>query len=186
VSTLSPDGEPKRLKMSSNNFHDLQSYIKFLDRIGDLKTIESEVDPNLEITEICSRTIEEGGPALLFKNVNGSKYPLVANLFGTKERMELSLGCNPKELGQQILEFAQKIVPPKLSTIYDSLPFIKRGLNLRSKTISINAMSQQIDGNEDLQTNSPFLFFIDFPLESNTATSIPNPLFCISPSLTGS
>lgn len=152
MSTLSPDGEPKRLKMSSNNFHDLQSYIKFLDRIGDLKTIESEVDPNLEITEICSRTIEEGGPALLFKNVNGSKYPLVANLFGTKERMELSLGCNPKELGQQILEFAQKIVPPKLSTIYDSLPFIKRGLNLRSKTISINAMSQQIDGNEDLDS----------------------------------
>ena len=50
----------------SENFYDLQSYLKFLDRI-DLKTIESEVDPELEITEICSRTIEENGQALLFK-----------------------------------------------------------------------------------------------------------------------
>lgn len=61
--------------MSEKNFYDLQSYLKFLDRIGDLKTIESEVDPELEITEICSRTIEENGQALLFKNVKGSKYP---------------------------------------------------------------------------------------------------------------
>ena len=90
------------------NFYDLQSYLKFLDRI-DLKTIESEVDPELEITEICSRTIEEkNGQALLFKNVKGSKYPLAANLFGTEERMNLSLGCNPKELGEEILNFAQK------------------------------------------------------------------------------
>ena len=99
--------------MSNKNFDDLQSYLKFLDRIGDLKIVNSEVDPELEITEICSRTIEENGPALLFKNVKGSKYPLAANLFGTKERMDLSLGCDPKQLGQELLNFAQKAVPPK-------------------------------------------------------------------------
>ena len=59
--------------MKAHNFNDLQSYIKFLDRIGDLKTIEREVDPELEITEISCKTIEEDGPALLFKNVKGSK-----------------------------------------------------------------------------------------------------------------
>mgnify|MGYP003303501644 CR=1 FL=1 len=71
--TPTRDGELKRLRMSKKNFDDLQSYLKFLDRIGDLKIVDSEVDPEHEITEICSRTIEENGPALLFKNVKGSK-----------------------------------------------------------------------------------------------------------------
>ena len=109
--------------MKDHNFSDLQSYIDFLDRIGDLKTIETEVDPELEITEISCKTIEQDGPALLFKNVKGSKYPVVTNLFGTKDRMNLSLGCNPKELGEQILNFAQKSLPPKLSNIFDSNVF---------------------------------------------------------------
>ena len=138
--------------MKAHNFNDLQSYIKFLDRIGDLKTIEREVDPELEITEISCKTIEEDGPALLFKNVKGSKYPVATNLFGTKDRMNLSLGCNPKDLGEQILDFAQKSLPPKLSNIFESLPFIKRGLNFRSKRVHFNASSQQVDGNDSLSS----------------------------------
>jgi len=136
--------------MSEKNFYDLQSYLKFLDRIGDLKTIESEVDPELEITEICSRTIEENGQALLFKNVKGSKYPLAANLFGTEERMNLSLGCNPKELGEEILNFAQKAVPPKLNSFFEFLPFIKRGLNFGSKKVFYGAECQQVQGGDNL------------------------------------
>ena len=150
--TPTRDGELKRLRMSKKNFDDLQSYLKFLDRIGDLKIVDSEVDPELEITEICSRTIEENGPALLFKNVKGSKYPLAANLFGTKERMDLSLGCDPKQLGQELLNFAQKAVPPKFSTLMEFFPFIKRGLNFSSKKISYNADCQQVQGGDSLDT----------------------------------
>ena len=150
--TPTRDGELKRLRMSKKNFDDLQSYLKFLDRIGDLKIVDSEVDPELEITEICSRTIEENGPALLFKNVKGSKYPLAANLFGTKERMDLSLGCDPKQLGQELLNFAQKAVPLKFSTLMEFFPFIKRGLNFSSKKISYNADCQQVQGGDSLDT----------------------------------
>ena len=138
--------------MSNKNFYDLQSYLKFLDRIGDLKIVDSEVDPELEITEICSRTIEENGPALLFNNVRGSKYPLAANLFGTKERMDLSLGCDPKQLGQELLNFAQKAVPPKFSTLMEFLPFIRRGLNFGSKKITYNADCQQVQGGDNLDS----------------------------------
>ena len=42
-----------------------------------------------------------------------------------------------------------------------------------------------IDGNADLHTSSPFLFFIDFPFSSKTSTSIPSPLFWIWPKITG-
>ena len=45
--TPTRDGELKRLRMSKKNFDDLQSYLKFLDRIGDLKIVDSEVDPEL-------------------------------------------------------------------------------------------------------------------------------------------
>ena len=121
--TLTRDGELKRLRMSKKNFDDLQSYLKFLDRIGDLKIVDSEVDPELEITEICSRTIEENGPALLFKNVKGSKYPLAANLFGTKERMDLSLGCDPKQLGQELLNFCTKGRTAKILNVNGIFPF---------------------------------------------------------------
>ena len=67
-------------------YKDLREYISSLDSAKDLKIIEAEVDPILEITEIADRIIKSGGPALLFNNVKGSPYPLAINLFGTYER----------------------------------------------------------------------------------------------------
>ena len=103
--------------MADHNFDDLQSYVNFLDRIGDLKRIKGEVDPILEITEISCKTIEKNGPALLFENVLGSRYPVVTNIFGSEERLKLALGCDPKELGQEILFFMEKMIPPKIDNI---------------------------------------------------------------------
>ncbi len=61
--------------MSRKGFSDLQSFINHLEREGDLRRIKAEVSPELEITEIASRIIREGGPALLFENVEGSDFP---------------------------------------------------------------------------------------------------------------
>lgn len=130
--------------MLGQNFNDLSSYIDFLDKIGDLKRIKVEVDPVLEISEISSKTIENEGPALLFENVKGSSFPVATNLFGSEERLRLSLGCNPKELGEEILSFAEKSMPPKLDNLLQSLPFIKRLTNFRSKEEAFNSPCQQI------------------------------------------
>lgn len=78
--------------MLGQNFDDLSSYINFLDKIGDLKRIKTEVDPILEISEISCKTIEQDGPALLFENVKGSSFPVATNLFGSDERLRLALG----------------------------------------------------------------------------------------------
>ena len=48
--------------------------------------IDAAVDPNLEIGEIHRRVYHAGGPALHFKNVKGSPFPALSNLYGTKER----------------------------------------------------------------------------------------------------
>ncbi|MEC9381511.1 MAG: menaquinone biosynthesis decarboxylase [Thermodesulfobacteriota bacterium] len=138
--------------MSQQKFNDLGTYIDFLDRIGDLKRIKSEVDPILEISEISCKTIESNGPALLFENVKGSTYPVATNLFGSEERLRLSLGCNPKELGEEIVDFAEKAMPPSLGNIFNSLPFIKRVTNFRTKKVSLNSPCQQVEDESDLDS----------------------------------
>ena len=57
-----------------------------LERHGHLRRIEVPVDPRLEAAEIQRRVYQAGGPALLFTNVVGCRFPMVSNLFGTLER----------------------------------------------------------------------------------------------------
>jgi 4-hydroxy-3-polyprenylbenzoate decarboxylase len=74
-------------------FDSLQDFISVLEKRGELRRIGIEVDPELEITEIASRVMKAGGPALLFEHVKGSAYPLVINAMGTESRMALALGA---------------------------------------------------------------------------------------------
>ena len=69
-------------------YADLRDFLDQLEARGQLKRIATEVDPDLEITEICDRTLKMQGPALLFENVMGSDVPVLANLFGTPEQKD--------------------------------------------------------------------------------------------------
>ncbi|MDF1840963.1 MAG: UbiD family decarboxylase [Rubripirellula sp.] len=53
---------------------------------GRLIEIDDPVDPALEIGEIQRRVYANGGPALLFKNIQGSRFQAASNLFGTLEQ----------------------------------------------------------------------------------------------------
>src|SRR5213592_1658065 len=48
-------------------FIDLQDFLRYLERHGQLKRVRAEVDPELEVTEITQRVLQEQGPALLFE-----------------------------------------------------------------------------------------------------------------------
>jgi 4-hydroxy-3-polyprenylbenzoate decarboxylase len=63
-----------------------------LEQRGLLKRVGVEVDPCLEVTEILDRLMKTGGPAVLFERVKGSEIPILANTFGSMERMCLALG----------------------------------------------------------------------------------------------
>ena len=58
-------------------YNDLRDFIELLEKQGELKRITREVDPYLEMTEICDRTLRAGGPALLFENPKGSNIPVL-------------------------------------------------------------------------------------------------------------
>ena len=76
-------------------YDDLRAWIEKLEKSGELKRIQQEVDPILEIAEITDRVSKSGGPALLFERVKG--YPgaqVLMNQFGSERRMRLALDVN--------------------------------------------------------------------------------------------
>jgi 4-hydroxy-3-polyprenylbenzoate decarboxylase len=68
------------------SYPSLQACIADLEKNGHLIRIKEEVDPYLQMAAIHLRVFENEGPAILFENVKGSKFPAVSNLFGTIER----------------------------------------------------------------------------------------------------
>ncbi|HLH06463.1 MAG TPA: UbiD family decarboxylase [Terriglobales bacterium] len=89
-------------------YSDLRDWIKALQHAGELRRVQAEVDPILEITEITDRVskagrrrnarypelerIAPGGPALLFENVKGHPgHQVLINQFGSAKRMNLAL-----------------------------------------------------------------------------------------------
>jgi len=122
--------------MSKPNFYDLKEYINYLEKIGDIKRVKTEVDPILEVTEIADRVIKENGPALIFENVKGADFPLAMNLFGTEERVELALGRKPADVGNELVDLFQKVNPPSIKSFFSILPKAYGLINMRTKNIS--------------------------------------------------
>lgn len=87
-------------------YKDLQHFIEDLDSKNLLRRIKTEVDPELEITEITDRVSKKYGSALLFENVKDSPYPVLINAMGTYERMSMALGVDKlDDIGNDIEEF---------------------------------------------------------------------------------
>jgi len=120
-------------------YQDLRDFIHQLEQRGELKRIRTEVDPRLEITEIADRTLRAGGPALLFENPKGSAIPLLANLFGTPERVALGMGEESVEALREVgklLAYLKEPEPPKgLKDAIGKLPVFKKVLHMSPKVV---------------------------------------------------
>src|SRR5690606_17726831 len=123
-----------------------RDFIADLERRGELKRISTPIDPHLEMTEICDRVLRAGGPALLFENPKGSKTPLLANLFGTEQRVALGMGQENvsalREVGELLAYLRQPDPPKGLRDAWDKMPVLKQVLNMAPKSIS-NAPCQE-------------------------------------------
>ena len=118
------------------SFPDLRAFLDQLRRDGDLVTVESEVDPHLEVAEIHRRVVAGGGPALLFTNVKGSGFRLVTNLFGTARRAEMAFGERPLRLIRRVVELVETIMPPTPAKLWGArdvgMDLLKVGTRRRS------------------------------------------------------
>ena len=117
-------------------FKDLRAYISALEDRAEIKTISKEVSPDLEAAEIADRMIKSGGPALLFKNVKGSQFPLLMNMFGTESRTAFSLGVNALNDLQNKMKVLLDQKPPE--TLWEKLKMIPRLKQLSDMLPKIN------------------------------------------------
>jgi 4-hydroxybenzoate decarboxylase subunit C len=115
---------------------DLRAFLDLLSSKGLLKVIDKPLDPKLEIPEFHLRVIDKGGPALLFKNPKDSNFPLVTNLFGTQERVDLAFGERPKKFVQDLVELSDQLLPPKLSALGKASGLAGQALRIGLKNVS--------------------------------------------------
>ena len=118
-------------------YKDLRDFIQQLEQQGELKRIYMPVDPLLEITEIADRTLRAGGPALLFENVKGSSFPLLANLFGTPQRVAMGMGEESmsalREVGRLLAMLKEPDPPKGMKDAWEKVPVFKKVLDMAPK-----------------------------------------------------
>ena len=120
-------------------YADLRDFIAQLEARGELKRIRAEVDPYLEITEICDRTLRAGGPALLFERPKGSEIPLLGNLFGTPNRVAMGMGeeCVTalRGVGQLLASLKEPEPPRGMKDAWAKLAIFRKALDMAPKQI---------------------------------------------------
>ncbi|MFZ5622327.1 MAG: 4-hydroxy-3-polyprenylbenzoate decarboxylase [Pseudomonadota bacterium] len=121
------------------NYRDLRDFIRQLEQQGELKRVRAEIDPYLEMTEVCDRTLRAGGPALLFENPKGHRIPVLGNLFGTPRRVALGMGEDSvdalREVGR-LLAFLKEPEPPRgMKDAWEKLPIYRKVLDMAPKVI---------------------------------------------------
>ncbi len=126
-------------------FDNLQDFVKHLEKNGELHRVGVEVDPELEITEIATRALKLGKPALLFEKVKGADFPLVINILASERMIELALGKHPDELGEQLINFAEKVMPPSPKILFEESAMVRRLYNARPKNVSIGRSQAVIE-----------------------------------------
>jgi len=135
-------------------YKDLRDFIQALEKAGELKRISHPVDPNLEITEICDRTLKAGGPALLFENPVGYDIPVLGNLFGTPRRVAMAMGQDEtsslRNVGK-LLAFLKEPEPPAgWKDLLQKAPKFKNALYLSPKNVSKPACQQVVIEGDDV------------------------------------
>ena len=134
-------------------YKDLRDFIATLEQQGELKRIQTPVDPNLEMTEICDRTLRAEGPALLFENPKGYSVPVLANLFGTPKRVAMGMGAadvsSLRDIGTLLATLKEPEPPKGFKDALDKLPLYKQVLNMGPKKVSRPACQQVVlEGDE--------------------------------------
>jgi 4-hydroxy-3-polyprenylbenzoate decarboxylase len=134
-------------------YRDLRDFIEQLEQRGELKRIAVEIDPKLEMTEVCDRTLRAGGPALIFERPKGHDIPVLGNLFGTPLRVALGMGQESmnglREVGR-LLAYLKEPEPPKgMKDAWKSLPVFKKVLDMAPKIVRFApCRTNMIEGGE--------------------------------------
>ena len=130
-------------------FQALGDFLRYLESAGELRRISAEVDSKLEVTEIATRALKENLPAVLFENVKGSKFPLAVNVYASARRIELALGRHPQQIGEELIGFAEEMMPPRPRTVWKHRRLVAKAFLGRPR-IGSHAISQEVASTDTL------------------------------------
>jgi len=132
------------------NYRSLRDFIARLEAAGELKRVATPVSTVLEMTEIQTRLMPEGGPAVLFEKpikADGtpSEMPVLVNLFGTVKRVamgvtmggvERTTAASLREVGLLLAQLRQPEPPRSFGEALDLLPLARTAMSMKPKTVS--------------------------------------------------
>ncbi|MDP9111725.1 MAG: menaquinone biosynthesis decarboxylase [Candidatus Eremiobacteraeota bacterium] len=154
-------------------FDSLRDYVDVLRKAGEVHTISAIVDPYLEISEITDRVVKAGGPALLFTNVKGSRFPVLTNQFGSQRRMALAFDAPALNDVAERMRRLLAIAPPESPSLGSKLGALKQLAPLAHaipKTVR-QARSQDVVVRDPDLTRLPVL--TTWPLDGGPFITLP-------------
>ncbi|HEX7758489.1 MAG TPA: UbiD family decarboxylase [Caulobacteraceae bacterium] len=149
-------------------YRSLRDFIAQLEAAGELVRVKTPVSTVLEMTEICTRLLAQGGPAVLFENpirADGqpSPMPCLVNLFGTIKRvaMGVTLGVSGGEESRttaadlrsvgELLAFLRAPEPPRgMKDALDMLPLARTVMGMRPKTVKSAPVQEVVLTGDDI------------------------------------
>ncbi|WP_243312930.1 menaquinone biosynthesis decarboxylase [Fundidesulfovibrio agrisoli] len=132
-------------------YKDLQEFIRVIEKHGELRRVGVELDPYLEIAEVTDRVSKSAGPAVLFENVKGSKFPVLTNAFGSYNRMNLSLEVESLDaLAEHIETFMEVKKPDGIIEKLKLLPKLARMANIFPKEVTKAPCQEVVHTGDDV------------------------------------
>lgn len=116
---------------------------------GQLVDIDVPVGTYLEAAEIHRRVIAAGGPALHFAKPHNqgieAGFPLVTNLFGTKDRVDLAFGRRPIEFVERTAQLPHELMPPTLGNLWGQRDWIMEAMSIGLRSVGRGPVSDVVD-----------------------------------------
>ncbi|HEX3944635.1 MAG TPA: UbiD family decarboxylase, partial [Rhizomicrobium sp.] len=146
------------------SYRSLRDFIAKLESIGELVRVREPVSTVLEMTEIQTRLIAEGGPAVIFERPiradgSASDIPVLVNLFGTVKRVAMGVTLSGversdpralREVGELLATLRQPEPPRSLGEAMDLLPVVRSAMSMRPKTVSKPACQEILLRGDDI------------------------------------
>ncbi|MCF6247027.1 MAG: UbiD family decarboxylase [Desulfobacula sp.] len=116
-------------------YSSLKQYVDVLKKEGELVTIDTPVDPDLEMAEITRRVFEARGPALLFTRIKTCKFPALSNLFGTWDRTQTIFEPQLSQVKSLVdIKSDPGLVLKSPRTLFNSLPALFHSFPIKKRS----------------------------------------------------
>ncbi len=135
-------------------YRDLRDFMNQLEQDGELRRVPQPVSPHLEMTALCDKVLRAGGPALLFEHPSGHDMPVLANLFGTQQRVARAMGVSQvrelRAFGELLAELKEPEAPKGLRDMLGMGSLLKTLWNMTPRVVGSAPCQQQVWEGQDV------------------------------------